>query len=57
MAAKGIKPLPEFNSSDGGADEWELYKQYLIIHLDALGLHYVPGRRQVNVLLSNMGRD
>ena len=54
MAAKGIKSLPEFNPSDAGATEWELYKRDFIIHLDALGLDDKPGRRKVGVLLSNI---
>ncbi|KAH3840721.1 hypothetical protein DPMN_114177 [Dreissena polymorpha] len=50
-------PSPELNASYGGAPEWEMYKGDFIIHLDALGQHDAPGRRQVGVLLSNIGRD
>ena len=57
MASKGIRPLPEFNPSESGAPEWEMYKRDFTIHLDALGLDDKPGRRKVGVLLSNMGRE
>lgn len=57
MSAKGIRSLPEFNPSDAGATEWELYKRDFLIHIDALGLDDKPGRRKVGVLLSNMGRE
>jgi len=57
MAAKGVRNLTEFNPSDAGATEWELYKRDFLVHLDALGLDDKPGRRKVGVLLSNMGRE
>ncbi|XP_060069286.1 uncharacterized protein K02A2.6-like [Ylistrum balloti] len=57
MAGKGIKNLPDFNPSEAGAPEWELYKRDFLIHLNALGLDDKPGRRKVGALLSNMGRD
>ena len=53
----GIRNLSEFNVSESGAQEWEMYKRDFLVHLDALGLHDKPGRRKVGVLLANMGRD
>ncbi|KAH3768504.1 hypothetical protein DPMN_169717 [Dreissena polymorpha] len=56
MASKGIRPFPEFNPSES-ASSWEDYKRDFQIHLDALGLDEKPGRRKVDVLLANMGRE
>lgn len=57
MASYGIRPLQQFNPTESGAPEWELYKRDFLIHIDALGLDDKPGRRKVGVLLSNLGRD
>lgn len=59
MSHSGIKTLPEFiiAESNSGAKEWEAYKRDFFVHLDALGLDDKPGKRKVELLLANMGRE
>ena len=59
MAESSVNKLEKFSPADinSCASEWNEYKRLFMIHLDAIGLHEAPGRRQVGQLLKHMGSD
>lgn len=59
MAESSVNKLEKFSPADVNscASEWQEYKRLFLVHLDAIGLHEAPGRRQVGQLLKHMGSD